>query len=348
MYGSIVTLDEIMLRLKSPGNERLLQSPWLEATFGGGGANVAISLAHFGLDASFVTLLPQNPIAEACMAYLRGQGVDTSLIVRAGDRMGTYYLEAGNNQRPSKVIYDRDGSSIATADANSIDWRTVFEGVSWFHLTGIVPALSTAAAEMALQAVQTAKEKGVTVSCDYNYRKKLWKYGKHPTEVMRELVKFVDVGIANEEDCQRSLGIQVQEGDWEQDVAAGTLDANKYRQLCEKVMEAFPNLKYQAITLRQSYSADHNGWSACLHNREEFMMSSRYEITDIVDRVGGGDAFSAGLIFGLKKDFGDKDALEFATAASCLKHTILGDANLATEEEVTRLMKGDASGRVRR
>lgn len=348
MTGRIITLGEIMVRLKPPGLERFLQSPIFEATFGGGEANVAVSLANYGLDVAFVTALPKNPIADACIAYLRSRGVDTSLIVRSGARMGIYFLEAGANQRPSQVIYDRANSAIATADTQSLDWDRIFDSASWFHITGITPALSQSAAELSLKAVQEAKERGLTVSCDYNYRKKLWKYGKTAPEVMTELVRYVDVGIANEEDCQRSLGISVKAGDWEQEVEAGELDPAKYRALCEKVLEAFPNLKYQAITLRESYSADHNGWSACLHNREEFSLSTRYEITDIVDRVGGGDAFAAGLTYGLITGMDDKTALEFAVAASCLKHSIPGDVNLVTVDEVKRLMRGEASGRVQR
>jgi len=348
MTGRVITLGEIMLRLKPPGRERFLQSPVFEATFGGGEANVAVSLATYGLDVAFVTALPKNPIADACIAYLRGRGIDTSLIVRTGERMGIYFLEVGANQRPSKVIYDRAGSAIATIDPQSFDWDRIFDGASWFHITGITPALSQSAAEVALKAVQEAKKRGLTVSCDYNYRKKLWKYGKKAPEVMTELVRYVDIGIANEEDCQRSLGIKVEAGDWEREVEAGKLDPAKYRALCEKVLEAFPNLKYQAITLRESYSADHNGWSACLHNREEFFLSTRYDITDIVDRVGGGDAFAAGLIYGLITGMDDGTALEFAVAASCLKHSIPGDANLVTVDEVERLMRGEASGRVQR
>jgi 2-dehydro-3-deoxygluconokinase len=262
--------------------------------------------------------------------------------------MGTYYLETGANQRPSRVIYDRANSAIATADPASLDWNRIFEGVSWFHITGITPAISQTAAELSLRGVRAAKEKGITVSCDYNYRKKLWKYGKQAPEVMTELVRYVDVGIANEEDCQRSLGISVAQTDWKREVESGELDPGYYRALCEKMLESFPNLKYQAITLRESLSADHNNWSACLHNRNEFFLSTRYEIRDIVDRVGGGDAFSAGLIHGLITRMDDETALNFAVAASCLKHSISGDKNLITVDEVERLMEGEASGRIQR
>ena len=348
MNNRIITLGEIMLRLKAPGFERFFQSPTFEATFGGGEGNVAISLANFGLDVSFVTALPKNPIAEACIRFLRGYGVDTAHIQRSGERMGIYFLEGGANQRPSNVVYDRTHSAIATAAADSFDWNAIFDGAGWLHITGITPALSETAAELALTAVQAAKTRGLTVSCDYNYRKKLWNYGKTAPEVMGELVKFVDVGIANEEDCQKSLGVTLAEGDWEHAVTSGALDAARYEALTQKMFATFPNLKIQAITLRESYSADHNGWSACLYNGSDFFLSRHYDITDIVDRVGGGDSFAAGLIYGLHTGMADENALNFAVAASCLKHSISGDVNLVTVPEVERLMKGDASGRVQR
>jgi 2-dehydro-3-deoxygluconokinase len=344
----VVTLGEVMLRLKAPGFERFFQSPCLEATFGGGEANVASSLALFGLDAAFVTSLPYNPIADACIASLRARGVDTSLIHRGGERIGIYFLEAGANQRPSKVVYDRAYSSISSLAADALDWEAVFEGASWFHITGITPAISASAAGLALRAVQEAQGRGLTVSCDYNYRSKLWRYGKAAPEVMGELVQHVDVGIANEEDCQRSLGISVEQGDWESAVTGGQLDVPRYEALCRKMFEAFPRLKYQAITLRESYSASHNGWSACLYNGGDFFLSTRYDITHIVDRVGGGDSFAAGLIYGLATGLPDEDALNYAVAASALKHSIHGDVNLATRDEVMRLMGGETSGRVQR
>jgi 2-dehydro-3-deoxygluconokinase len=348
MPERVITLGEVMLRLKSPEFERFFQSACLEATFGGGEANVASSLAIFGLDAAFVTSLPDNPIADACIASLRSRGVDTSLIHRGGERVGIYFLEAGANQRPSKVVYDRAHSSISTLDAAELDWDAVFEGADWFHITGITPALSPSAAELSLCAVQEARARGVTISCDYNYRSKLWKYGKAAPEVMRDLVQHVDVGIANEEDCQRSLGVSVEAGDWESAVSSGDLDAARYEALCRKMFETFPNLKVQAITLRESYSASHNGWSACLYNGEDFFVSRRYDITHIVDRVGGGDSFAAGLIYGLVTGMADAEALAYAVAASALKHTIPGDINLSTRAEVLRLMGGEASGRVQR
>ena len=348
MNKRVITLGEIMLRLKAPGVERFFQSPTFEATFGGGEGNVAISLANFGLDVSFVTALPQNPIADACIRFLRGYGVDTRYIQRGGERMGIYFLEGGANQRPSNVVYDRAHSTIATVTAGSFDWEAIFAGAGWLHITGITPALSATAAELALTAVQAAQTHGLTVSCDYNYRKKLWQYGKTAPQVMGELVKYVDVGIANEEDCQKSLGVTLAEEDWEHAVTSGELDTGRYEALAKKMFATFPNLKFQAITLRESYSADHNGWSACLHNGSDFYLSRRYDITDIVDRVGGGDSFAAGLIYGLHTGMADEDALNFAVAASCLKHSISGDVNLVTVPEVERLMKGDASGRVQR
>jgi 2-dehydro-3-deoxygluconokinase len=334
--------------LKSPGFERLLQSPVLEATFGGGEANVAASLANFGVDAAFVTVLPKNAIGDACITFLQSRSIDTSLILRGGDRLGIYYLEAGANQRPSVVVYDRMGSAIANVEAGDLDWNTIFKGANWFHITGITPALSQRAADLSLQAVRNARESGLTVSCDYNYRKNLWKYGKKAPEVMAEIVSVVDVGIANEEDCQNALGISVKGGTWEKDIKSGIINPDKYQALSEKVLEAFPNLKLQAITLRDSYSADHNGWSGCLHDRQDFIVGPHYDIPDIVDRVGGGDAFAAGLIYGLLTGKTHADALGFAIAASCLKHSIPGDINRVSVNEVNGLLAGDASGRVQR
>lgn len=348
MNDRIVTFGEVMLRLKAPGFERLLQSPSLEATFGGGEANVAVSLAQFGRQVTYVTALPRNPLSEGCVAFLRGKGVDTSKIVYTGERMGIYYYEAGANQKPSRVVYDRTHSAIMDVVPSTFDWDRILEGAAWFHITGITPALSASAAEIALVAMQTAHAKGVRVSCDYNYRKNLWKYGKVAPDVMTGLVHYADIGIANEEDCQLALGISVEKGDWEEDIESGKINTAKYRLLCEKVLSAFPNLKYQAITLRESYNADRNGWSACLHNGREFHVSKHYELTDIVDRVGTGDAFAAGLIHGLSGGMADQVALEFAVAASCLKHSIPGDMNFCSAEEVRALMAGEGSGRIQR
>ncbi len=343
MAKRVVTFGEIMLRLKSPGFERLLQSPVLEATFGGGESNVAQSLAHFGLDVAYVTALPANAVGDACVAELRRSGVDTSLIRRQGQRVGIYMLEAGANQRPSTVLYDRAGSAMAEARPGDFDWDRIFDGADWFHFTGITPAISQSAADLCLEAVQAARRRGVTVSCDYNYRAKLWKYGKRAPEVMRPLVALVDVGIANEEDCQKSLGIEIPA-----DVESGRLDLAHYRTLAGKVMAEFPNLRLQAITLRESYSADHNDWSAILQVGERFLVSRKYSMTRIVDRVGSGDAFAAGLIYGLLSYSDEARALEFAVAASCLKHSIPGDVNRVTVREVEALVGGAGSGRVQR
>jgi 2-dehydro-3-deoxygluconokinase len=343
MPKTTVTFGEIMLRLAPPGFERFLQSPQFVATFGGGEANVAVALSTFGMPAAYVTVLPANPLGDAVVAELRRFGVDTSRIVRSKGRLGVYYVEAGANQRPSKVVYDRENSAIALARPGDIDWNSVFDGAGWFHVTGITPAISGSAADLALESVRKAREKGVTVSCDLNYRKNLWKWGKPAADVMRELVRFVDYAIANEEDCQKALGVQV-----EVDVESGKLDRDKYCQLTQKVLDLYPNLKAIAITLRESHSASHNGWSACLNNRKEFLLSRKYDITHIVDRVGGGDSFAAGLIYGLQAIGNDRDTLEFAVAASCLKHSIPGDFNRFTVDEVNSLVKGGGSGRVQR
>ena len=343
MKKKIITFGEIMLRLKSPGHERLLQTPFLEATFGGGESNVAQSLANYGNEVGFVTALPENSIAEACISELRKFGIDTSRIIRQGNRIGIYILEAGANQRSSTVLYDRAGSSIAEARPGDFDWDSILAGADWFHFTGITPAISRTAADLCLEALQAARKAGVTVSCDYNFRKKLWKYGRTAPEVMSELVKYVDVGIANEEDCQKSLGITT-----DQDVEKGSLDSDRYKVLAEQVMTEFPNLRMQAITLRESHSADHNDWSAVLHTRDTFHVSRKYQIKNIVDRVGGGDSFAGGLIHGLLAYDNPGDALEFAVAASCLKHSIPGDANRVSTAEVEALMKGSGSGRVQR
>jgi 2-dehydro-3-deoxygluconokinase len=348
MTDRIVTFGEVMLRLKAPGFERLLQSPCLEATFGGGEANVAVSLAQFGLEVVYVTALPRNPISEACVAFLKGKGVDTSHIVQTGERMGIYYFEAGANQKPARVVYDRAHSAIMDIPSSAFDWEKILDGATWLHITGITPALSVSVAEISLTALRSAREKSITVSVDYNYRKNLWKYGKNAPEVMTDLVRYADVGIANEEDCQRALGITVESGSWEDNIERGQIDTEKYKLLCEKVLSTFPNLKYQAITLRESYNADRNGWAACLHNGKEFFVSTHYEVTDIVDRVGTGDAFAAGLIYGLTSGMADREALEYAVAASCLKHSIPGDMNFSSVEEVKALMAGGGSGRIQR
>jgi len=338
-----ITFGEIMLRLKPPNWERFFQSPLLEATFGGGEANVAVGLARFGLNVAYVSVIPNNPIGDACLGELRRQGVDTSLIIRKGDRLGVYFLEAGANQRPSKVIYDRSHSAIAEASPEDINWDKVFDGVSWFHITGITPAISLSASELSLEAVKKAREKGITISCDLNFRKNLWKYGKSAPQVMGELVKYIDIAIGNEEDCQKSLGIKV-----DIDIESGRLQTEKYKELTRKVLNLYPNIKKIAITLRESYSANHNGWSAVLNNREKFLISKKYEIHNIVDRVGAGDTFAAGLIYGFNSLDNDKKALEFAVAASCLMHSIPGDLPLLSVDKVKSLVGGSGSGRVQR
>ncbi len=343
--GKIITFGEVMLRLKSPAYERLFQSPVLEATFGGGEANVSVSLANYGLDTAFVSVLPTGAIGDACIREMRGFGVDTSRIVRKDGRMGIYYLETGAVQRPSKVIYDRAGSTIAEAVPGDIDWEKAFEGATWLHLTGITPAISAGAAELSLEAVKAAQRLGVHVSCDLNYRKNLWKYGKRADEVMTELVKYVNTVIANEEDVQKALGISA---DSAAAVDEGEINVELYKAIAAKVMEAYPNVQRVAITLRESKSANHNDWSACLFNGKDFYLSRKYSITDIVDRVGGGDSFGGGLIYGLNVYGDEKQALEFAVAASCLKHTIPGDYNRVTVAEVESLMKGSGTGRVQR
>ena len=338
-----ICFGEIMLRLKSPSHERFFQSPNLEATFGGGEANVAVSLANFGCDAAFVSALPDNAIGDAAIRELRKFGVDTGHIKRTGDRVGIYFLETGANQRSSKVVYDRAGSSISTADSGDFDWEEIFAGANWLHITGITPALSASSARLSLEAVTAASEAGLTVSCDFNYRGKLWNYGKTAPEVMNELVRFVDVGIANEEDCQKSLGVEV-----DIDVESGELDTAKYESLSAEMLQRFPRMSVIAITMRESLSADRNQWSACLRDANGFRLSRRYEMTDIVDRVGGGDSFASGLIYGLNT-FDDRgQALEFAVAASCLKHSITGDFNRVDSAEVLQLMRGAGSGRVQR
>lgn len=343
--GKVVTFGEIMLRLKSPGLERFFQRPALEATFGGGEANVAISLANYDMDTAFVTILPKNDISSACVRELRGFGVDVSRIVWKTGRMGIYFMETGANQRPSKVIYDREGSCMALAAPGDIDWDSALKGAAWLHVTGITPAISQGAADLSLEAVKEAKRRGLNVSCDLNYRKNLWKYGKRADEVMPELVKYVDTVIANEEDVQMSLGLAAESA---AHIGTGELNVELYRLIARSVMDQYPSVKRIAITLRESKSADHNDWSACMMSGTEFYLSRKYPITDIVDRVGGGDSFGAGLIYGLNHYEDEREALEFAVAASCLKHSIPGDYNRACVSEVEALMKGSGSGRVQR
>lgn len=339
-----VTFGEIMLRLTPPDHELLFQTNRLVATFGGAEANVAVSLANYGEKVSYVTAAPANPVGDAMVKEMRSFGIDTSCILRKGERLGVYYTETGAAMRPSKVVYDRAGSSISEVKPGDFDWDKILAGAKWFHTTGITPALSEGAAAVALEAVKACRAKGITVSCDLNYRNKLWKWGKSAREVMTEFARYVDVTIANEEDCQKCLGIEI-----DVDVTAGELDVSKYRVLADKVMAAYPDMRYLAVSLRESVSADWNGWSAVLaDNKGSFFKSKKYEIRDIVDRIGGGDSFGSGLIWGLNNLGGPQEALEFSVAASALKHTVYGDFNRVTKEDVLKLAGGDASGRVQR
>jgi len=340
----VVTLGEIMLRLKSPGNERLFQSPLLEATFGGGEANVAASLAMFGMNARFVTALPPGPIGDAAVRELRSFGVDVGSISRTGTRCGIYFLETGSNMRPSQVTYDRAGSAASAMKPGDFAWSKIFSDARWFHVTGITPALSKTAADTTLEAIKAAKHAGATVSIDLNYRKKLWNYGMSAAEVMGPLVAETDVLIANEEDIQLGLGIGA-EGI---DPSAGKLGSETYRALTRAVRTKYPNLSAVAVTLRESISADRNGWSAVIDTGADYLVSRKYALDDIVDRVGGGDSFAAGLIFGMIESGSAQKALEFAVAASALKHTISGDINLVRRQEVEQLLAGNSAGRVSR
>ena len=344
--AKIVTFGEIMLRLATPDHMRFGQSQSLVATFGGGEANVAVSLANYGEDVEFVTRLPKNDIAAACVKELRGLGVKTENIVYGGERMGIYFLETGAVARPSKVIYDRAHSSISTIEPGMIDWAAVLEGAEWFHFTGITPAISASAAEVCLEACRMANKMGVTVSCDLNYRKNLWKYGKSAAEVMPALVECCDIILGNEEDAEKVFGIKP-EG-FDAAATEGEVDQVAFKSVCQQLMERFPRAKRVIITLRGSINADHNTWGGVLYDGERLYASRRYDITHIVDRVGGGDSFMGGLIYGLRSYDDLQRALEFAVAASALKHTIYGDFNRVSVSEVETLMGGDGSGRVAR
>jgi 2-dehydro-3-deoxygluconokinase len=340
----VVTFGEIMLRLATPGYLRFVQSDQLTATFGGGEANVAVSLANYGIPVEYVTRLPQNEIADWCISELRKYNVGTQQIIRGGDRVGIYFLETGAVARPSKVVYDRAGSAIAEIKPGMVNWREVLKDAQWFHWTGITPALSQGAADACLEAIRAANELGVTVSCDLNYRKNLWKYGKTAAEVMPELVSGCDIILGNEEDAEKVFGIKPK--GFQAEHTGGEVDAAEFESVCRQLMRRFPRAKKVIITLRGSINANHNTWGGCLYS-DKLYQSRRYDITHIVDRVGGGDSFMGGLIYGLityPQD--DQRALDFAVAASCLKHTIYGDFNLVTVKEVESLMKGDGSGRV--
>lgn len=347
MSKKIVTFGEIMLRLATPDYQRFIQSAGLNATFGGGEANVAVSLANYGLDTEFVTRLPKNDIADWCISDLRKYNVGTHYIQRGGDRVGIYFLETGAVARPSKVVYDRANSSIAEIQPGMIDWKEVLKDAGWFHWTGITPALSQGAADACLEAIKTANELGVTVSTDLNYRKNLWKYGKKASEIMPALVEGCDIILGNEEDAEKVFGIKP-EG-FDVSTTGGEVNAAEFESVCTQMMKRFPRAKKVIITLRGSINANHNTWGGVLYAGGKLYQSRRYDITHIVDRVGGGDSFMGGLIYGLLTYTGnDQKALDFAVAASCLKHTIYGDFNLVNVSEVESLMGGDGSGRVQR
>ncbi|MBN2773716.1 MAG: sugar kinase [Prolixibacteraceae bacterium] len=345
MSKKVVTFGEIMLRLAAPGNLRFGQTGQFVATFGGGEANVAVSLANFGIPVEFVTRLPENDIAKACVADLRKYGVQTENLVWGGNRIGIYFLETGAVSRGSKVIYDRANSAVSEIEPGMVNWEKVFEGAGWFHWTGITPAISQSAASVCLEAIQKANEMGVTVSCDLNFRKNLWKYGKTAGDVMRELVAGTDIILGNEEDAEKVLGIKP-EGI---DVTGGHVEGKAYISVSKQIMERFPRCKKVITTLRGSVNANHNTWSGVLWDGIKLYEAPTYNITHIVDRVGGGDSFMGGLIYGLLTYSGDdQKALNFAVAGSCLKHTVYGDYNQVTVEEVEKLISGDSSGRVAR
>ncbi len=345
MNKKVVCFGEIMLRLSPPDHQRFTQTRSFDAIYGGGEANVAVSLTNYGIPVRYVTRLPENEIGDACVNYLRQFGVDTTYILRGGERIGIYFLEHGAVQRPSKVIYDRAHSAFSHIQEGTLDWNVIFEDATWFHWTGITPAIGEGPAQVCLGGIRKAKEKGITVSCDLNYRKKLWKWGKAAGEVMAEMVALCDYAVGNEEDAEKVFGIKAPGGDWEK----GKVDKEHYRAVAETLIERFPSLKGVAITLRGSLSASHNTWSGIFYTGGTLYAAPVYDILPIVDRVGGGDAFAGGLIYGLLTYPDDPQRIiDFAVAASCLKHTIPGDFNLASVAEVEKLRLGNASGRVER
>jgi 2-dehydro-3-deoxygluconokinase len=341
--AGVATFGEIMLRLSPPGKELLFQSPRLDASFGGGEANVAVSLAILGHRSRWISVVPANPVGQAALRELRRYGVDVSAVVWGGRRLGLYFAETGANERPSKVLYDREGSGLAEAKPGDINWASALNGLDRLHVTGITPAISDSAAALTLEAVRAARGKAMMVSLDLNYRAKLWRYGRPAHEVMREIAGLADELIGNEEDCQKALGIGEPI-----EALGGTLDLAAYERLTAGVLDAFPNLRRVAITLRESLSADWNRWSAVLRSRAGFLTGPAYEIRSVVDRIGTGDAFAAGLIHGLVAFKSEAEALEFAVAAAALKHSIPGDWNLSTESDILALMRGDRFGRVKR
>jgi len=341
----VATFGEIMLRLSPPGVLRFDQAVRFDAVYGGGEANVAVSLARLGLDVEYVTRLPASPIGRACIQSLRQHGVGVSNSIYGGERLGIYFLEKGAGPRPSQVVYDRANSSFAQVAPGMIDWERVFQGCNWFHWTGITPAISASASETCLEGIRIARKKGLTVSCDLNYRKKLWQWGQGASDVMPEMVSLCDIAIGNEEDADRIFGIAPPNIE----VTEQGIDGRGYESVCQALSDRFPNLRTIAITLRGSHSADHNSWSAICWSEGRFLEGPTHQIRNVRDRVGGGDSFAAGFIYALLNSDQDmKFALRFAIAASCLKHTIIGDANLATLEEIEQLMCGDSSGRISR
>lgn len=341
---NVALFGEIMLRLKTPEFLRFSQATSFEASFGGGEANVAVSLANYGIPTEYVTALPNNDLGKSVIMDLKRYGVGTGKILQKGERLGIYYLEAGAVSRASKVIYDRAYSAFSQLKPGMLDWDEILKDAQWFHWTGITPAVSEGAAAVCLEAVQAASAKGITVSTDLNYRKNLWKWGKKASDVMPELVSYCDIILGNEEDAEKVFGIQGEETD----VVGGKVSHEAYEYVCRELMKKFPKAKKTIITLRGSVSASHNSWSGVLYDGNKLYAAPVYQITHIVDRVGGGDSFMGGLIYGLITYKDDQKALNFATAASCLKHTIQGDFNLVTVDEVEKLMAGDASGRVAR
>lgn len=344
MTARVVTFGEIMLRLQPPDYERVKVTRVFEALYAGGEANVAVSLANYSVPAVYVTRLPDNDLGDGCLAYLRQYGVITEHILRGGDRLGIYFLEKGAAQRGSKVIYDRAHSSFATLQPGMLDWENIFSGADWFHWTGITPAVSESAAATCREGILKARELGLTISCDLNYRKNLWKWGQPAGTVMADLVQHCDLLIANEEDAEKVFAIKAKGAD----VTGGRVEGGQYQQVAEKLVARFPRIKTVAFTLRGSISASHNTWSGMLWRAGEIHTAPVYDIDYIVDRVGGGDAFGGGLIFALRQGRPLAEALGFAVAASCLKHSIPGDFNAVTVDEVEKLMAGDASGRVSR
>ena len=342
----VVTFGEIMLRLAPPGFLRFSQASSFDVVYGGGESNVAVSLANYGVPVDFVTRVPDNDIGSCAVMEMRKRGVGTDHILRGGDRLGIYFLETGAVSRGSKVVYDRAHSAMAAIQPGMVDWASVLADAQWFHWTGITPAISQGAADACLEAVKVASDMGITISTDLNYRAKLWKYGAPSEPIMTELTSYCDIVLGNEEDAEKHFGIKPEGLDITKQ--GGEVKAEAFRSVCEQMQRKFPNAKKIITTLRGSISASHNTWAGVLFDGKELYQSAQYQITDIVDRVGGGDSFMGGLIYGLLTYDDDQKALDFAVAASCLKHTIKGDANLVTVAEVEKLMGGDASGRVAR